>query len=399
MKEQEFDSPAGWPDVGTPGRYGGQEPPASLPLERYEGQLVRGITALTHAASTGQTAGIITRLSQLINGWAVLIDRYGVPVASVGASRIHLDDAVAAALRLSRRIRVTNLAVYPVGHPLDPKAQLVVSDKVGAPGLVRELATQAASLLGLTFSPQRGARLDQIARADAVDVLLGTDPDLAARVASRWSLTGSQFAVAVIRSRSRSVVLESKVLEWLDELNLAPCAVSDGSTVLAVLEPATLGAWIERLSQASAEGVPVRCGIGDAVRLGTLLDSRMQAEQAVEMAISDDEACVQFSQLDSVSLLLRHLTPVTVHALTRPLAELQSADASGELAHSLRVFLAENGGWEAASSQLGIHRHTLRSRVQKIEDLTGTSLASAEDRVRLWLAIRATSLGTRTGQG
>jgi purine catabolism regulator len=62
------------------------------------------------------------------------------------------------------------------------------------------------------------------------------------------------------------------------------------------------------------------------------------------------------------------------------------------------VFLAENGGWEAASSQLGIHRHTLRSRIQKIEDLTGVSLASAEDRVRLWLAIRATSLGARTGR-
>jgi purine catabolism regulator len=392
----------GLPDDGVgvrnPDSADGRQHPPSLPLARYDGQLVRGITALTHAASTGQTAGIITRLSQLINGWAVLVDRYGVPVASVGASRIHLDDAVAAALRLSRRIRVTNLAVYPVGHPLDPKAQLVVSDKIGSPGLVRELATQAASLLGLTFSPQRGTRLDAIARADAVDVLLGTDSDLAARVASRWSLTGSQFAVAVIRSRSRSVVLESKVLEWLDELNLSPCAVSEGSTVVVVLEPATLGAWVERLSRASDEGVPVRCGIGDSMRLGELAESRIQAEQSVEMAISDDQACVQFSQLESVSLLLRHLTPVTVHALARPLAVLEAADPSGELVLSLRVFLAENGGWEAASSQLGIHRHTLRSRILKIEDLTGASLASAEDRVRLWLAIRARSLGAPRGE-
>ncbi len=359
---------------------------------RHDGQLVRGITALTHAARTGQTAGIITTLSKLINGWAVLIDRYGTPIASVGASRIHHDDAVAAALRLSRRIRVTNLGVYPVGHPLDPKAQLVISDKLGSPGLVRELATQATALLDLTFSPQHSARLDPVARADAIDVLLAEDVRLARRIAGRWGLVGTEFAVAVIRSRSRSVVLESKVLDWLDELGLPGVASSEGSTVVAVLDPASLNAWTQRLERAATEGVPVRCGVGEPAALGQLAGSRMQAEQAVELAIADDQPSVRFSDLDSVDMLLRHLTPIMVHSLKRPLDELTAADASGDLLHSLRVFLAENGSWEAASSQLGIHRHTLRSRIQKVEDLTGMSMSSAEDRVQLWLAIRASSL-------
>nr|WP_246865492.1 helix-turn-helix domain-containing protein [Cryobacterium sp. BB307] len=359
---------------------------------RYDGQLVRGITALTHAARTGQTAGIVTTLSKLINGWAVVIDRYGTPIASVGASRIHHDDAVAAALRLSRRIRVTNLGVYPVGHPLDPKAQLVISDKLGSPGLVRELATQATALLDLTFSPQHSARLDPVARADAIDVLLARDEGIARRVAARWGLVGSEFSVAVIRSRSRSVVLESKVLDWLDELRLPHLASSDGSTVIVVLDPAWLNAWAERLERASREGVPVRCGVGEPAALGQLAGSRMQAEQAVELAIADDQPCVRFADLDSVDMLLRHLTPIMVHALKRPLDELTAADASGDLLHSLRVFLAENGSWEASSSQLGIHRHTLRSRIQKVEDLTGMSMSNAEDRVQLWLAIRASSL-------
>jgi purine catabolism regulator len=60
----------------------------------------------------------------------------------------------------------------------------------------------------------------------------------------------------------------------------------------------------------------------------------------------------------------------------------------GELMRSLEAFIESNGQWEAAARRLFCHRHTLRYRIRKIEELTGRDLASARDRIEFWLALR-----------
>ena len=60
----------------------------------------------------------------------------------------------------------------------------------------------------------------------------------------------------------------------------------------------------------------------------------------------------------------------------------------GELMRSLEAFIECNGQWEAAARRLYCHRHTLRYRVRKIEELTGRDLSSARDRIEFWLALR-----------
>ena len=60
----------------------------------------------------------------------------------------------------------------------------------------------------------------------------------------------------------------------------------------------------------------------------------------------------------------------------------------GELMRSLEAFIECNGQWEAAARRLYCHRHTLRYRIRKIEELTGRNLASARDRIEFWLALR-----------
>ena len=47
----------------------------------------------------------------------------------------------------------------------------------------------------------------------------------------------------------------------------------------------------------------------------------------------------------------------------------------GELMRSLEAFIECNGQWEAAARRLYCHRHTLRYRIRKIEELTGRDLA------------------------
>jgi purine catabolism regulator len=64
----------------------------------------------------------------------------------------------------------------------------------------------------------------------------------------------------------------------------------------------------------------------------------------------------------------------------------------GELMRSLEVFIECNGQWERAARALFCHRHTLRYRIRRVEELTGRSLSSARDRIEFWLALRGREL-------
>jgi purine catabolism regulator len=63
-----------------------------------------------------------------------------------------------------------------------------------------------------------------------------------------------------------------------------------------------------------------------------------------------------------------------------------------ELLRSLEAFIEQNGNWERAARRLYCHRHTLRYRIRRIEELTGRDLSRATDRIELWLALRARDL-------
>jgi purine catabolism regulator len=72
--------------------------------------------------------------------------------------------------------------------------------------------------------------------------------------------------------------------------------------------------------------------------------------------------------------------------------EAEEAGYAAELLRSLETFIQLNGQWERAAKLLHCHRHTLRYRIEKIEKLTGRSLAAATDRIEFWLALRAREL-------
>jgi len=65
---------------------------------------------------------------------------------------------------------------------------------------------------------------------------------------------------------------------------------------------------------------------------------------------------------------------------------------AAELLRSLEAYIERNGHWERAAADCYCHRHTLRYRIKRIEDLTGRDLSRANDRVEMWLALRAKEL-------
>lgn len=62
----------------------------------------------------------------------------------------------------------------------------------------------------------------------------------------------------------------------------------------------------------------------------------------------------------------------------RVLGELIRARGGQELLETLRAYIAAAGAKEAVASELGIHRHTVRARMAKVEKLLGRDLSRAE---------------------
>ncbi len=102
-----------------------------------------------------------------------------------------------------------------------------------------------------------------------------------------------------------------------------------------------------------------------------------------------------FADLGTYRLLLSMADPDALRAFADSmLAPLDAYDRehNGELLSSLQAFLQHNARWETAAAQLYVHRHTLRYRMRKVEELTGRDLASSFDRMEFWLALRARDL-------
>lgn len=74
----------------------------------------------------------------------------------------------------------------------------------------------------------------------------------------------------------------------------------------------------------------------------------------------------------------------------RTLGPLVTGERAGmELVRSLETYLEEGRRIDATCQRLGIHRHTLAYRLQKVEELTGRSLRRMDDVVELWRGVRA----------
>jgi purine catabolism regulator len=72
--------------------------------------------------------------------------------------------------------------------------------------------------------------------------------------------------------------------------------------------------------------------------------------------------------------------------------EQGEGDYGDELLRSLDAFIEHNGHWERAASALYCHRHTLRYRIRRVEQLTGRDFSNARDRIEFWLALRGREL-------
>jgi len=118
-----------------------------------------------------------------------------------------------------------------------------------------------------------------------------------------------------------------------------------------------------------------------------------QAEQALSVARRRGRVLVGHEQLAAgsvVPLLADDAVRAFADGLLRPLNE-HDATGRGDLVASLRAWLSRHGQWDAAAADLGVHRHTLRYRMRRVEEILGRSLDDPDVRMELWLALKTTA--------
>ncbi|MFF8230822.1 PucR family transcriptional regulator [Streptomyces caelestis] len=118
-----------------------------------------------------------------------------------------------------------------------------------------------------------------------------------------------------------------------------------------------------------------------------------QAEQALSVARRRGRVLVEHERMAAGSvlpLLADDAVRAFADGMLRPLYE-HDATGRGDLVASLRAWLSRHGQWDAAAADLGVHRHTLRYRMRRVEEILGRSLDDADVRMELWLALKATS--------
>ncbi len=139
-----------------------------------------------------------------------------------------------------------------------------------------------------------------------------------------------------------------------------------------------------------------------------LLQGLREARYALQPCRADGRLQAEFADLGTYQLLLSLQDPDALRTPTASSPPLDQYDGvhGTELLPSLRAFLERNPRWESAAKDLYVHRHTLRYRMRKVEELTGRNLSSARDRMAFFLALRARELldsddriGDRKGPG
>jgi purine catabolism regulator len=284
-----------------------------------------------------------------------------------------------------------------------PQAWLIaVRDSGGVGEFERLILQQAVTVIALELMRRRVVRDTE--RRLAGDVLAETvDGDLTERELSHRLLPfgiGATAAVLVFRI-DRPLEGEAQVERSLLEQDVQCLVASREGLVVALVDPgdrdpaAIAGRVREALDASHPE---VRAATSRITPLALLRRGYHEARYALEVtAMSNGQApeVASWRDLGAFQFLLSVQDDEALSLYCDSvLGELVRGDAEygGELLRSLEAFLEHNGQWERAARDLYCHRHTLRYRIKRIEQLTGRDLGSARDRIEFWLALRAREL-------
>ncbi len=364
---------------------------------------------------------VMRAIAEAVSGATMLLDDRGIELVrhpqergfnSEAAAEIH--DEVSARSEAGRQSmfvtekgslagRVVAVPV-PVGSNGSRGHWLVIARREGRIGnLERLLARQAAMVVALELMRERAVR--ETERRLAGDVIA--------------EALGGKLDVEDLRGRLVPFGIDGKVAVLLFEMDNAPGDADQLAEALGVPTLAAVNSAAGRpllcaiiapgerdpielardgLTALTGGGRRVRAAASRTAPVAGLRRSFHEARCALEatsMANGSGSDVASHRDLGAFTLLLSLQDDEALRTyaenLLGPISEGEG-EYGPELLRSLEAFIERNGQWERAARDLYCHRHTLRYRIRRIEELTGRDLSQAQDRIEFWLALRAREL-------
>jgi purine catabolism regulator len=405
---------------------------------------------LTKQALSDGPEGLLSALAGQVDGWAALYDASGALVATApdwaGRRAARLTPDVE---RLRERPAPASSVVggedrvelHSLGTGRRPRAALAVGTAAALGTAERYAVHSAIALLTLTTERSRPLHAaEQRIGAAVLRMLLAGEPDHARAVAGDLygELLDAPFRLILAESASASAARAhadgharvgaaalSKAAVAVPDTNGDPlgglaeivesAAARSGESVLVVpvgerlvvlavdggAAVAACGEYAVALEAARAAVREQPVGDEDELVVGlsapagpiAAAAAYKQAEQALSVARRRGRFLVEHEELAAGSvlpLLADDAVRAFADGLLRALRE-HDATGRGDLVASLRAWLSRHGQWDAAAADLGVHRHTLRYRMRRVEEILGRSLDDPDVRMELWLALKATA--------
>ncbi|WP_030567044.1 PucR family transcriptional regulator [Streptomyces aureocirculatus] len=383
---------------------------------------------LTKQALGDGAQGLLGALAAQIDGWAALYDASGAVVATAPewatrrAARLTPDVE-----RLRERPAPASLVVagaddrvelHSLGTGRRPRAALAVGTASTLGTAERYAVHSAIALLTLTTERSRSLQAAEARIGAAVlRMLLAGEPDHARAVAGDLygGLLDAPFRLVVAEAAgtqeaagadgggwSAGLVdaVEAAAARFGEALLVVPYGdrlvllVADGGAaqVAAVEYAATIDAERAEGREPTEEPAPVM-GLSAPAGPIAAASAYKQAEQALSVARRRGRCLVEHEELAAGSvlpLLADDAVRAFADGLLRALRE-HDATGRGDLVASLRAWLSRHGQWDAAAADLGVHRHTLRYRMRRVEEILGRSLDDPDVRMELWLSLKVTA--------
>ncbi|WP_341933646.1 PucR family transcriptional regulator [Microbacterium sp. LWO14-1.2] len=250
---------------------------------------------------------------------------------------------------------------------LDPEARTVVTSVIAMAGLALEQSEQLA-------------RSRRRLHSQLLSSLQGDDPALARRVLG--SLPPAPIVVAVAADAPAGPLTDWWDRRRTDEGTASFVAESDDGVTLCV------SAVDEGLLDEVAERFGIRIGASGSESYDSF--SRAHAQAVAALHQQSDAGVHRYADTVGSSILSALATDEARLLAESRLAPLRDSDlrSAGELERTLRVWLEHDAKAEPAAAALGVHRHTLRSRIAQAGTLLGADLSSFPARAELWALLQ-----------
>lgn len=322
--------------------------------------------AITHEHPSALAAGAET----VTVGVAELLSRGGA------ASRtIEEDDAAFTLFTLGRTGHLRGVIAIAAAA-LDPETRAVITSVIAMAGLALE-------------QNQQMARARRRLHSRLLVSLQSDDPALARRVLG--SLPPAPIVVAVAE-----VARVGAVVDWWDRRRADAGIASFIAEDAGLLTMCVPSADAEALDELAAR-FDVRVGMSEPADYTGF--SRAQEQALAALRRNGRGGVVRYAQTVVGGVLDALDTDEARLLADTRLAPLRRHDqaAGAELERTLRVWLEHDAHAEHTAAALGIHRHTLRTRISQSAELLGTDLSSFPARAELWAVLHAADrAGDRT---